>query len=74
MTLQRNESAFPVDRPHLSDVSCLEPTDTGFFEARCECGFRVGPLPDRETLVDVLMEHAWNEGALAPRLHEGDAT
>jgi hypothetical protein len=32
--------------------------DDGFFTPRCTCGWRWGPCPDLETLVDVLMDHA----------------
>ena len=43
---------------HVSESGTLEPKGDGWFEARCMCGFRFGPLPDTETVVDVLMEHA----------------
>lgn len=43
---------------HLSDASSLETDETGFYTARCECGWAFGPLPDVETVVDALMDHA----------------
>ncbi len=35
--------------------------------ARCSCGWEIRGLPDDETLVDALMEHAWHEGNTDPR-------
>jgi len=43
---------------HQSDPGSLEPDADGWYHARCTCGFRFGPLPDVETVADVLMEHA----------------
>lgn len=37
-------------------------TEDGWYEARCSCGFTMGQLPDLETTVDVLMEHARDAG------------
>lgn len=37
-------------------------TEDGWYEARCTCGFTMGQLPDLETTVDVLMEHAYDVG------------
>jgi len=31
----------------------------------CSCGFALGQLPDLETTVDVLMEHAFDAGLTA---------
>lgn len=43
---------------HMVDDSCTEPDDTGFYVARCYCGFEFGPLPGITEVIDVLMEHA----------------
>ena len=45
-----------MDDPHLSND--LSPDSDGWYWARCTCGFEMGPLPDSETMTDVLMEHA----------------
>jgi hypothetical protein len=36
----------------------VEPDDDGWFWASCTCGWTRGPLPDRETQIDSLMDHA----------------
>lgn len=43
------------DVGHTSD--CYE-DDDGWLIVRCTCGFLFGPVPDNETAMDVLMEHA----------------
>lgn len=50
-----------MDNVHQTATGTLHPTD-GWYEARCACGFRLGQLPDLETMVDVLMEHAYDAG------------
>lgn len=46
---------------HVSDGSSFEPNENqaGFHTARCQCARNFGPLPDIETVTDVLMEHAY---------------
>lgn len=48
---------------HATADGTLERGEDGWYEARCTCGFRNGPLPDLETTVDELMDHAWAAGA-----------
>lgn len=36
----------------------------GFIHAECSCGFKVEGLPDDETAIDVLMDHAYEMGRL----------
>lgn len=48
---------------HLSDPRTFDESDDGFFTALCYCGWERGPLPDIETMVDALMEHAFYAGA-----------
>lgn len=47
---------------HQSDGSSFERNDDGFYVARCDCGYEMGPLPDVETVTDVLMSHAFQAG------------
>lgn len=52
---------------HLSD---LDTDSDGWLIVRCTCGWSLlGPVPDNETATDVLMEHAFHEGA-----KQGEAT
>lgn len=51
---------------HITDE--LELVSSRHFEwaaAKCRCGWEVGGLPDDETLIDALMEHAYLEGLRA---------
>lgn len=48
---------------HQVDSRCVEDT-RGFFTPRCECGWRWAPVPDIETLIDALMQHARKQGLL----------
>lgn len=48
---------------HQVDVAALEEDDDGFWHPPCECGWRFAPVPDLEVFVDVLMAHAFHEGA-----------
>ena len=41
---------------HLS-VDFYE-NDEGWWEPKCECGWTFGVVPDAETAVDALMQHA----------------
>lgn len=41
---------------HLSTDFCEQPD--GFWEPKCECGWHGGHVPDAETAVDFLMQHA----------------
>jgi len=41
---------------HMSDI--YEDED-GWIIPRCTCGWEWGPVPDRETATDVLMEHVF---------------
>lgn len=43
---------------HYAVDGTLEPDQDDWFHARCECGFSFGPLPSREEVIDVLIEHA----------------
>jgi hypothetical protein len=45
---------------HATDAGTLTRESTGWYMARCICGWRMGPLPDLETTVDTLMDHAWS--------------
>jgi hypothetical protein len=36
--------------------------EDGWQDGRCACGWAVGPCPDDETVVDALMEHAFEMG------------
>ena len=47
---------------HMLNPESLE-DEKGWFTARCTCRWSFGPLPDVETLIDVLMEHALYAGA-----------
>lgn len=44
---------------HMSAESAFEKDGTGFYVPTCACGWAFGPVPDLETLVDVLMQHAY---------------
>jgi len=48
--------------PHLSEPDTLQPDDAGWYHARCTCGWRQGPLPDAETVLDALMAHVAEVG------------
>lgn len=50
---------------HVSDESSFEEDEIGFYVPACSCGWKFGPVPDVETVVDVLMGHAYEEGARA---------
>lgn len=50
-----------ADVAHVTADGTLT-TEDGWYEARCSCGFKLGQLPDLETTVDVLMEHAYDVG------------
>lgn len=50
---------------HDSDGRSFEPDKMGFYTARCSCRWKFGPLPDQETLTDVLMAHAYEMGVAA---------
>lgn len=41
----------------------IEEDELGFVSIRCECGWQSGPMPDTETLIDSVMEHAFEAGA-----------
>ena len=44
---------------HLSGDDSFHPNEEGWFEAACHsCDWTQGPLPDRETVGDALIEHA----------------
>lgn len=45
---------------HQSDWQ--EEEEDGWLIPQCTCGWRFGPVPDLETLVDVLMDHAYEIG------------
>lgn len=40
----------------------FERDEDDFIVARCSCGWSLGPFPDEETAIDVLMEHAYDRG------------
>ena len=40
----------------------LTEDEDGWYWANCVCGYRSGPFPDLETMVDELMFHANNPG------------
>lgn len=47
----------------MSHVSAdIEADNDGWYNPTCSCGFTFGPVPDVETAVDVLMEHAYDAG------------
>lgn len=46
---------------HQLDSESLEPVD-GWLFPRCSCSWSFGPVPDMETFIDVLMEHAQRGG------------
>lgn len=48
---------------HATADGTLERQASGWYEARCVCGFTNGPFPDLETTVDELMDHAWAAAA-----------
>jgi len=39
-----------------------EPDGDGWYWAHCTCGFRSGPMPGREDMIDELIAHAYHEG------------
>lgn len=41
----------------------FEPDEDGWYWAHCTCGFRTGPLPGLEDMVDELMAHAAHTAA-----------
>lgn len=49
---------------HITDEG-IEKLDDGFLTADCRCGWHLHPVPDLETAVDALMEHAANEAYIA---------
>lgn len=55
--IPNREPTIPQLNLHQTADGTLEAKADGWWEARCVCGFRSGPLPDRETTVDVLMDH-----------------
>lgn len=40
----------------------LDSDENGFVISHCSCGWRMGPMPDEETAIDALMEHAYERG------------
>ena len=36
--------------------------DDGWYFGKCACGFQTGACPDDETVIDVLMDHAYMAG------------
>lgn len=60
-----------TDGIHMSHAETLLSDDDGWHQARCTCGWAQGPLPDLETVVDVLMQHA-REMALLEDREEAD--
>lgn len=45
--------------------------EEGWYTAACECGFEIDGLPDLETAVDILMEHAFEAGVHWHTQNEG---
>lgn len=54
-----------IDGDHQSDGSSFEEID-GWFNAKCSCGWELGPLPGTEEVTDSLMMHAYAMGAENP--------
>lgn len=44
---------------HVSDAASFDKDEHGFYAPTCACGWTFGPVPDTETLADVLMQHAY---------------
>lgn len=49
-----------VEPMHLASPGTLNQGEDGQFIAKCTCGYELSPLPDIETVVDLLMGHAWH--------------
>jgi hypothetical protein len=50
-----------VTKVHISE-SGIENDPGGFVTVTCECGIKLGPAPDAETVLDMAMEHAFEAG------------
>jgi hypothetical protein len=50
-------------KSHQAKDGTLHPDSAGWYTARCTCGFKWGPAPDAEIVVDVLMSHAAEKAA-----------
>jgi hypothetical protein len=61
-------------RGHSSDPASFDSDDAGFFTAVCSCGWKQGPLPDVETMVDALMQHAFEMGIRMHVTESGSTT
>jgi hypothetical protein len=44
--------------PSHSNATDLEPDELGFYHPRCSCGWKFGPVPDLDVLIDCMMDHA----------------
>jgi hypothetical protein len=43
---------------HGAEIGTLDPDDSGWYFANCICGYKKGPFPDAELVLDELMAHA----------------
>lgn len=49
----------------------MDVDEMGFISVTCSCGEVVGPMPDPETALDVMMEHAYYAGVSDGRAAAG---
>jgi len=65
---------------HMTEGFSLRPDHDGWYRAQCVCGWKGGPFPDVEIMVDELMDHAYAAGlrtrnaSLDEALNSGDGT